>query len=94
MTIYWNGCGRKWSSPNLRYNPGIFLQRLSKTTKTSFLCSCSYSVELLDIRLKIHRLICFAFRRVFRDYRENAAGGRAQTEEGSCSGMNVGLDRM
>jgi hypothetical protein len=30
----WKGYGRKKSWPNLRYYPGIFLDRLRKTTKT------------------------------------------------------------
>jgi hypothetical protein len=31
----WKGCGRKRSVPNLRYYPGICLEGLNKTTKTS-----------------------------------------------------------
>jgi hypothetical protein len=31
----WKGYGRKWSWPNLRYYPGIFLEGLWKTTKIS-----------------------------------------------------------
>jgi hypothetical protein len=33
--INWEGCGRKWPWPNLRYYPGICLEGLRKTIKTS-----------------------------------------------------------
>jgi hypothetical protein len=33
MIVNWKGWGRKWSYPNLRCHPGIFLERLRKIHK-------------------------------------------------------------
>jgi hypothetical protein len=33
MIMNWNGCGRKWSWPNLRYYPSGCLKQLTKTMK-------------------------------------------------------------
>jgi hypothetical protein len=36
MIMNWKECGRKWSWPNLRYCPSIFLEKLRKTTKSPY----------------------------------------------------------
>jgi hypothetical protein len=36
------GCGRRWSWPNLRYDPAIFLEELRKTTEN--LCQDYWSL--------------------------------------------------
>jgi hypothetical protein len=34
MNMHWEGCGRKWSWPNLRYCLSICMKGLGKTTET------------------------------------------------------------
>jgi hypothetical protein len=31
----WKGCGRKWSCPDLKQQPGIYLEELKKTMEES-----------------------------------------------------------
>jgi hypothetical protein len=42
----WKGCGKKWSWPNLRYYPRIFMKELRKITK-DFIDDAGLRVRIL-----------------------------------------------
>jgi hypothetical protein len=47
--LNWKGCGRKWSWPNLRCYPDIFLEGLRKSTKKLGIVSLEADVWTQDL---------------------------------------------